>query len=47
MDRCHPGHNCWFPRMAHIGGDFILARRKFVLDREGEALRELLMGAGG
>ena len=30
--------------MAHIGGNIILARRKFVLDRGGEALWERVLG---
>jgi hypothetical protein len=30
--------------MAHIGGSIILARRKFVLDRGGEALWERVLG---
>jgi len=29
--------------MAHVGGNIILARRKFVLDRGGEALWERVL----
>jgi hypothetical protein len=27
------GTTCYFEAMAHVGGNIILARRKFVLDR--------------
>ena len=37
------GTTCYFQAMAHVGGNIILARRKFVFDRGGEALWERVL----
>ena len=37
------GTTCYFEAMAHVGGNIILARRKFVLDRGREALWERVL----